>query len=119
MKKNNSQSLTPSAKAASALSSADASAPRPVAASVPTRDEIIARAQAISGHRRPGNNVASAPVSSNPLPARLLLFAFVLVVVGFDILFGHFLPIWVIGLIQFLMGALLVLEHFRERGDRK
>jgi uncharacterized membrane protein HdeD (DUF308 family) len=50
--------------------------------------------------------------------ARLFLALFLLVF-GLNLLFGLSIPIWVTGLLALIAGALLVMEHFRVRVDRK
>jgi hypothetical protein len=48
-----------------------------------------------------------------------LALAFFLLVFGLNILLGLSLPVWVVGLLACIAGALLVVEHFRGRVERK
>ena len=57
------------------------------------------------------------PATIAPM-ARLFLALF-LIVFGLNLLFGLSIPIWVTGLLAVIAGALLVMEHFRVRVDRK
>jgi len=48
-----------------------------------------------------------------------LFLALFLIIFGLNILIGLSIPMWVIGALALIAGALLVLEHFRVRVDRK
>ncbi len=48
-----------------------------------------------------------------------LFLALFLLVFGLNVLFGLFIPMWVTGVLAIIAGALLVMEHFRVRVDRK
>jgi hypothetical protein len=49
----------------------------------------------------------------------LLFVALFLIVFGLNLLFGLSIPIWVSGLLAVIAGALLVMEHFKLRVDKK
>jgi len=48
-----------------------------------------------------------------------LFLALFLIVFGLNLLFGLSIPIWVTGLLALIAGALLVMERFGLRVDRK
>ena len=48
-----------------------------------------------------------------------LFLALFLLVFGLNLLFGLSIPIWVTGLLAVIAGALLVMERFGVRVDRK
>lgn len=48
-----------------------------------------------------------------------LFLALFLLVFGLNLMVGLSIPTWVTGLLALVAGALLVLEHFRVRVDRK
>jgi uncharacterized membrane protein HdeD (DUF308 family) len=48
-----------------------------------------------------------------------LFLAIFLIVFGLNILIGLSIPMWVIGLLAVIAGALLIMDHFRVRVDRK
>ncbi|HUR58869.1 MAG TPA: hypothetical protein VM029_14240 [Opitutaceae bacterium] len=48
-----------------------------------------------------------------------LFLAIFLVVFGLNMLIGHAIPVWVIGLLAVIAGVLLLLERFKPRIDRK
>lgn len=48
-----------------------------------------------------------------------IFLALFLLVFGLNLVFGLALPMWVTGLLAIIAGALLVMEHFRVRVDRK
>jgi uncharacterized membrane protein HdeD (DUF308 family) len=48
-----------------------------------------------------------------------LFLAIFLLVFGLNILTGLSIPTWVTGVLAIVAGALLIMERFRVRGDRK
>jgi len=48
-----------------------------------------------------------------------LVLAVFLLVFGLNLLFGLSIPLWVTGVLAVVAGALLIMEHFRLRVDRK
>jgi hypothetical protein len=48
-----------------------------------------------------------------------LFLALFLLAFGLNILIGLSLPMWLVALLAIIAGALLVMEHFRVRLDRK
>lgn len=60
-----------------------------------------------------------AALNPTPAPMAQLCLALFLIIFGLNILIGLSIPMWVIGALALVAGALLVLEHFRVRVDRK
>ena len=48
-----------------------------------------------------------------------MFLAIFLIVFGLNLIFGLSIPIWVTGVLALVAGALLIMEHFRLRVDRK
>jgi hypothetical protein len=48
-----------------------------------------------------------------------LILALFLLVFGLNLLFGLSIPMWVTGVLAVIAGALLVMDHFRLRMERK
>ena len=48
-----------------------------------------------------------------------LFLALFLLIFGLNLVFGLSIPIWVTGLLAIVAGALLLMERFRLRVDRK
>jgi uncharacterized membrane protein HdeD (DUF308 family) len=48
-----------------------------------------------------------------------LFLALFLIVFGLNLLFGLSVPMWITGLLALIAGALLLMERFRVRVDKK